>query len=126
MLPPTSTPCWAHKALFTKLQKQGINHIFGVAASPAMRPTEGTYYPEYDLTYIECLNETSVLSAALDMARMTGRPSVVVLPYSQNAAAYVAALGKAASGNVRLLMLDYPPTPEQVLSEPLLGCGCSL
>jgi thiamine pyrophosphate-dependent acetolactate synthase large subunit-like protein len=121
MLPPTPTPCWANKALFTRLHEQGIHHIFGVATSPETRPTEGIYYPAYDLTYIECLHEASALSAALDMACLTGRPSVVVLPSSHPTAAYIAALGQTTNRNVRLLLLDCPTTPEQVHAAPLLG-----
>jgi thiamine pyrophosphate-dependent acetolactate synthase large subunit-like protein len=54
--------------------------------------TEGIYYPEYDLTYIECLHETNALNAALNMTRMTGRPSVVILSCLQTIATSITAL----------------------------------
>lgn len=75
-----------------------------------MPPMEGIYYPEYDLTYIECLHEASALNAALNMARMTGHSGVVVLSCSQDIAAHTAALCQAARRNVRLLMLGCSPT----------------
>ena len=106
MIPvPSSTPYWTRNYLFSLLREHGIHHVFGLPGPDLLPLLEGTYYPENDVTYIEHQRETSAIEAAMDMARITGRPGVVVLQATPSIAHRLANLFRAAHSNKPLVIV---------------------
>jgi benzoylformate decarboxylase len=69
----------ARDIVFDYLDDLGIAYLFGVSGTSEIPIIDGTNVKDYKVSYIPCLHENIAMGAAMGYARMSGKPSVVML-----------------------------------------------
>ncbi|WP_026880270.1 thiamine pyrophosphate-binding protein [Hymenobacter norwichensis] len=118
---PSPTLRWTRDYLFDILRELAIHHLFGVPGTNEIPLIDGTYYPENDVTYIECLHENIAIGAAMGMAHLTGLPGVVILHITPGIAHSIGNLFNAARSRVPLVVICCQQQTALVTQEPLLA-----